>query len=120
MNLHISSPPENGLCRGQDTEMWFPLYNKSPKAHERKKIRESTNKAIEICNVCPVQSHCLDYSLLHEPYGIWGGRTEAERAIIRAKRGITLSREGRVFFAGTGLRSANGEHIHNKSYSERE
>jgi WhiB family redox-sensing transcriptional regulator len=120
MSQYANNPPEDGLCKGHDTEMWFPVYNKSPKADERRKIKENTAKAVSICNICHIQSKCLDYSLAHEPYGIWGGLTEAQRAVVRSKRGVTLSREGRVFFAGVGLRSANGEHIKNGSSSDSE
>ena len=34
-----------------------------------------------ICATCPVLEQCREYALsAHEPYGIWGGMTEEERA----------------------------------------
>ncbi len=33
-----------------------------------------------ICAQCIVQPECLEFALrVHEPHGIWGGLTEAER-----------------------------------------
>lgn len=32
-----------------------------------------------ICTSCPVKTDCLDYSLIHEEYGVWGGLTENQR-----------------------------------------
>ena len=52
-----------------------PLGGES-KTQRRK--RESTAK--RICADCPVRQECLDYAMrVHEPFGIWGGLTEAER-----------------------------------------
>jgi WhiB family transcriptional regulator, redox-sensing transcriptional regulator len=40
--------------------------------------------AISICNACPLQKLCLEYSLeANEPYGIWGGKTASQRKRIR-------------------------------------
>lgn len=37
-------------------------------------------RAKSICQICPVRQPCLDYAnAIREPYGIWGGFTEAER-----------------------------------------
>jgi WhiB family redox-sensing transcriptional regulator len=64
------------LCRGNHSHLFFP-----PSTVERKEERERRElKAKAICSVCPVKSECLDFALLiREPYGIWGGLTEAER-----------------------------------------
>jgi len=32
-----------------------------------------------ICQTCPVQKDCLDYSIAHDEEGFWGGKTEHER-----------------------------------------
>ena len=38
------------------------------------------DRAKQICNSCPVRARCLDWALSHGvAFGIWGGRTEAER-----------------------------------------
>ena len=101
-------PPQNGLCKGHPTSMWFPKLSRGTKAMEARESRINTAAAIKICDSCSVSKHCLEYSLRHEPYGIWGGKTEEERATIRSKMGIIASREGRIHYSGIGSRSSNG------------
>lgn len=36
-------------------------------------------KAKGFCHRCPVKADCLDYALVTEQYGIWGGMSEKER-----------------------------------------
>ena len=61
--------------------MFFP-----PSTTERKDERERREtRAKSICRICPVKSQCLEYAMeIREPYGIWGGLTEAERRTILA------------------------------------
>ena len=56
--------------------MFFP-----PAVGERREERDAReSKAKSICAECVVRSECLDFALrVHEPHGIWGGLTEAER-----------------------------------------
>lgn len=63
-------------CRGPETWLFFP-----PSHSERKDEREEReSRAKQICGRCPVRVECLDYAIrTREPYGIWGGLTEAER-----------------------------------------
>jgi len=98
-------------CLGKETSMWFPHHDRGTKRDElhRQKIRTQT--AVAICRTCELKDDCLDYSLVNEPYGIWGGKTELERASIRVERNITLFREGTIFVPGLGNRSANGESL---------
>ncbi|MGD2051844.1 MAG: WhiB family transcriptional regulator [Acidimicrobiia bacterium] len=64
------------LCRGNRSHLFFP-----PSTAERKDERERRElRAKSICSVCPVKGPCLEYAMqIREPYGIWGGLTEAER-----------------------------------------
>ncbi len=64
------------LCRGNHSHLFFP-----PSNSERKDERERRElRAKSICQVCPVADDCLEYAMtIREPYGIWGGLTEAER-----------------------------------------
>ncbi len=64
------------LCSGNHSHLFFP-----PSTSERKDEREKREvRAKSICQICPVQMPCLDYAAeIKEPYGIWGGLTEAER-----------------------------------------
>ncbi|MDQ1511262.1 MAG: WhiB family transcriptional regulator, redox-sensing transcriptional regulator [Actinomycetota bacterium] len=56
--------------------MFFP-----PSVAERRDVREAREaKAKTICAECIVRQECLEFALrVHEPHGIWGGLTEAER-----------------------------------------
>lgn len=42
-------------------------------------------RAKSICARCPVADACLDFGM-GEDYGIWGGKTEDERAAIKAAK----------------------------------
>jgi WhiB family redox-sensing transcriptional regulator len=66
-------------CRGPESALFFP-----PSVAERREDRESREaKAKSICAHCAVQADCLEFALrVHEPHGIWGGLTEAERRRI--------------------------------------
>jgi WhiB family redox-sensing transcriptional regulator len=60
-------------CRGLDVDTFFPLPND----------QATTQRALSICGLCPVQIPCRRYALSHgEQYGIWGGLTEATRQAI--------------------------------------
>jgi len=63
-------------CRGPESTLFFP-----PSVAERRDERDAREaKAKGICAQCIVQQECLDFALrVHEPHGIWGGLTEAER-----------------------------------------
>lgn len=55
-------------CRGTKTpEDFFPSQGVNP-----------TN-ARKICPSCPVQSECLNYGIIYDEPGIWGGMTKKER-----------------------------------------
>jgi hypothetical protein len=99
--------PEDGACVGHPTEWWFPLQ-KTGKREELVELRKNTSVAKSICIGCIRIEQCLEYSLQWEPWGIWGGMDEQERARIRWERKVNLGREGRIVFKGVGLRDANG------------
>ena len=108
MLQNYDAPPADGNCKGHDVDKWFPVIEKGLPREQWLKFRADIKEAIELCNSCPSMEHCLEYSLRHEPIGIWGGKTEAERAMIRSDKGILLSREARIFLPGIGRRNANG------------
>lgn len=99
--------PENGNCKGYPTEWWYPLQ-KTGKREEVVELRKNTAQAKTICATCPDKVECLEYSLKWEPWGIWGGKDEQERAQLRWSKQVHLGREGRIVFKGIGLRDANG------------
>lgn len=64
---------QHGSCRDSwlDPSAWFPDKGEHG-------TRQDAAKAI--CRACPVRQPCLAYALArHEPHGIWGGTTAAER-----------------------------------------
>ena len=63
-------------CRGMDSSLFFHPAN------ERNTDRENrVSAAKKICRHCPAVTACLDHALrAREPYGIWGGLSEDERA----------------------------------------
>jgi hypothetical protein len=92
--------PGVGLCSGHPTDWWFPSVNNRSSGEERKKSRDGMVNAVRICNQCPLREECLNYSLHWEPFGIWGGMPERERARMRRQMGITLLRPSTTDVAG--------------------
>ncbi len=103
--------PANGNCVGQDVNIWFPVVIFGVNREKRNKLRQSTEKALSFCKSCEVKKECLDYSLEHEPWGIWGGLNELQRAELRKIRGVRLVRDGKIYVPGIGSRSANGSSL---------
>lgn len=65
-----------GACRGADTLLFFHPDGERGAARVR---RQTAAKAV--CAACPVLSNCRRHALMvHEPYGVWGGLSEEERA----------------------------------------
>ena len=73
-----------GSCRQMEPEMFFhPDGERGP----RRRNRENAAKAV--CASCPVMQLCRDHALaVQEPYGIWGGLSEDDRAEILDRRGL--------------------------------
>ncbi len=65
-------------CRGLDSAMFFHPEGERGSAKE---TRERAAKAL--CATCPVLEQCREHALrVREPFGVWGGLTEGERASI--------------------------------------
>ncbi len=63
-------------CRGMASSFFFHPEGERGPARAR---REAQAKAV--CFQCPAMAACRDHALqVHEPYGIWGGLSESERA----------------------------------------
>jgi WhiB family redox-sensing transcriptional regulator len=69
-------------CRDIDSSMFFhPENERGPAKAERDR------RAKLICNMCPVIEACRRHALtVHEPYGVWGGLTVAEREVVLGGR----------------------------------
>ncbi|GAA3023749.1 WhiB family transcriptional regulator [Gordonia defluvii] len=67
-----------GTCRGAASSVFFHPDGERGNARLRREQR-----AKELCLGCPVLTQCREHALrVGEPYGIWGGLGEAERAMI--------------------------------------
>ncbi len=65
----------HAACRDQSSDVFF-----SPPEEQGQARADREEQAKRICARCPVQRSCLDHALrAEEPYGVWGGLTEAER-----------------------------------------
>jgi WhiB family redox-sensing transcriptional regulator len=64
-----------GACRGRDSGQFFHPDGERGSSRSRRE-----NKAKAVCGSCPVRAECAAHALtVREPYGVWGGFTEAER-----------------------------------------
>ena len=71
-------------CRGQDSDAFF-----HPPGERRRGRRNRIQAAKALCETCPVIAQCLDHALeTREPYGIWGGSSEEERAAMLGLRSL--------------------------------
>jgi WhiB family transcriptional regulator, redox-sensing transcriptional regulator len=69
-----------GLCRGRDSAQFFHPDGERGSSRLRREL-----KAKETCFRCPVRAQCAAHALkAHEPYGVWGGFSEAERQRLLA------------------------------------
>lgn len=81
-------------CRGESINTFFPFpANANGGKVARMNYHFAVQRAMSICGQCPIQEKCLDYALLAEPHGIWGGTTEEEREYLRMKLNIKCERE---------------------------
>lgn len=70
MNWH-----DKGACLGMDVEMFYV-----PDGLRDPKRREFQNRAIAVCNTCPVKMKCLEEAIAwQDNYAIMGGTTPEMR-----------------------------------------
>ena len=83
----------NGACRGRDSAQFFHPDGERGASRLRREIA-----AKAVCRSCPVRAECAAHALAaREPYGVWGGFTEAERArLLAAGWDRVYERRGRV------------------------
>jgi WhiB family transcriptional regulator, redox-sensing transcriptional regulator len=71
---------DHAACRDADPDLFFPISTTGPALHQ-------VDQAKRICQACPVRTPCLNWALDHgQVTGIWGGKTEEERIVIRRTR----------------------------------
>ncbi|MFJ6095663.1 WhiB family transcriptional regulator [Williamsia muralis] len=67
------------ICRVADITMFYP--SNACRGQQRELLEA---RAKSLCHRCPVLTECRDHALeTGEPYGVWGGTTPRERALIR-------------------------------------
>lgn len=68
-----------GACRDVEPAAFF-----HPEGERGVARRRRADRAKAVCATCPVLRECREHALrVREPYGIWGGLTEEERARVR-------------------------------------
>ncbi|MGF7120261.1 WhiB family transcriptional regulator [Rhodococcus sp. TAF43] len=73
---------QHGNCQGMNEAVFFPPTGERGNA---RMMRERRAKAI--CAACPVVAKCFEHSLaVPEPFGVWGGVGESERAMLLRER----------------------------------
>ena len=91
----------DAACRGMDSSLFFHPPNERDTARADRAAR-----AKAICRCCPVIAECLDHALrVREPYGVWGGHTEDERARLL---GVQSLRYPAAITNGGNQESPNG------------
>ncbi len=71
-----------GSCQGLGSEVFF-----HPEGERGSERRTRATEAKQVCRGCPVVQCCREHALrVREPYGVWGGLTEEERAEVLAGR----------------------------------
>ena len=74
----------HAACRGMDVETF---YHPAGERWHRRSQRIAQAKAV--CRTCPVITECATWALTtREPYGVWGGLSEEERAAILGIRNL--------------------------------
>jgi WhiB family redox-sensing transcriptional regulator len=73
---------EAPLCAQVDPELFFP---------EQHEGNTRTYEAKSVCANCIHKAECLEWALVNEGFGIWGGTTEMQRRQIRKRMRITRS-----------------------------
>lgn len=72
----------DGACREAEPTLFFHPEGERGSARRR---RDAAAKAI--CAECPVLQQCREHALaVREPYGVWGGMSEEDRALELSTR----------------------------------
>ena len=77
---------DDALCSQEDSEV-IDFHSDSP---------EEIDRALKMCEQCPVRRDCLLFALdSYERFGVWGGRTDNElrKALSIDQRGAPVSRK---------------------------
>jgi hypothetical protein len=70
-------------CKGLDVELFYP--DKDIFTAEEEKL------FARMCAECPVMEMCLEWGLVHERSGVWGGTTPYRRQVARKALNLQVS-----------------------------
>lgn len=74
---------EIAACAGESVSKFFADAD----GLKGQKRRMANWEAKQICHRCPLMKPCLRYALqTNQVFGVWGGKTEAERAQLQQVR----------------------------------
>lgn len=76
------------LCAEVGTEIFFVDDKDDPRP--KMKVLPDYNSAKKICKSCVHRTECAEWGIKHEVFGVWGGLTPQERAIIRKSRRMNV------------------------------
>lgn len=85
MNDGVLSWQKNALCIGIPSAVFFD----DEALHERGHYKR-------ICDACPVKARCLEYALLYNMTGIWGGMTDKERRKLYSPDYVSMLRDDAI------------------------
>lgn len=85
MNDEVLSWQKNALCIGISSSIFFD----DEASHKRGAYKS-------FCNACPVRSRCLEYALLYNMTGIWGGMTDKERRKLYSRDYVSMLRDDAI------------------------
>ncbi len=72
---------DSAACKGASPDLFYPVGSTSVVDLEQ------IEQAKAVCRTCVAQIACLEYALAtRQDDGIWGGKTEDERKILRKSR----------------------------------
>jgi len=74
---------DGAACKGLDVELFYP--EKDIFTHDEEKV------FARMCSDCPVMEMCLEWGLVHERSGIWGGTTPYRRQAARRAMNLQVS-----------------------------
>ena len=92
----------NAACKDADPNLFYSDYLSTDG-------RFMQNTAIQICNRCPARIPCLEYALIYERHGVWGGMNEHQRNVYRRNQNLNtrLDRFNVVSFLARKQQPAN-------------
>jgi WhiB family redox-sensing transcriptional regulator len=86
---HLAEWWSRAACQSADPELFFPISHSGPGSAQ-------IARAKAICAQCAVQRECLRYALAADPvHGVWGGRSEEERMLMRRREQKARGRAAR-------------------------